>query len=294
MENSIYNTIESNTEETKEFNRRLNIILSIMETLENYSYQKIQMDKDKNYIFHIIQNSELYNNKSLNGLLSSFLNNNTIKIYNYLDMDSLNRGFVNMKLFKDIRIPVFCLLIGNNDFSLTSLEHKIQTDEKLKINNQGDIYFGFVSEDNCKNIKIYINNELFEEFNNCKKDYYYHFHKPIFSQLVKDKVFLFGIEKNKEIEIEINNEFFINISLVQIFFSNDDKKINDSKVLGWRKQFCNSNFYNKNIDNFNYSYNKFLTKQKFKNLEKELIEKTMHPNRVIDWCLDIEEQKELC
>jgi hypothetical protein len=285
-------SFNNNMEETKEFNRRLNIILSIMETLENYSYQKVLMDEDKNYIFPLLKNSELYNNKSLCGLLSSFSDNNTMKIYNYLDMNS--RGFVNMKLYKVVNIPVLCLLTGNNDFALSSIENKIITNEKNRLKYQGDIYFGFVSEDNCKNIKIYINNELFEEFNNCKKDYYYHFHKPIFSQLVKDKVFLFGIEKNKEIEIEINNEFFINISLVQIFFSNDDKKINDSKVLGWRKQFCNSNFYNKNIDNFNYSYNKFLTKQKFKNLEKELIEKTMHPNRVIDWCLDIEEQKELC
>ncbi len=287
--------MESNTEETKEFNRRLNIILSIMETLENYSYQKVLMDEDKNYIFPLLKNSELYNNKSLCGLLSSFLDNNTIKIYNYLDMDSLNRGFVNMKLYKVVNIPVLCLLTGNNDFALSSIENKIITNEKNRLKYQGDIYFGFVADDNCKNIKIYVNDELFEEFNNCKKDYYYHFHKPIFSQLVEDKVFLFGVEKNfKEIDIQINNELPITISLVQIIFSNDEKKINDTKVLGWRKQFCNSNFYNKNIDNFNYSYSKFLTKQNFQNLEKELIEKTWHPTRVMNWCLDIEEQKELC
>lgn len=49
-------------------------------------------------------------------------------------------------------------------------------------------------------------------------------------------------------------------------------------------------FLSKNI--FNYDDNMYESNKKFRKYEQELIEKTWHPNRIFEWCLDIDEMNE--
>jgi len=44
--------------------------------------------------------------------------------------------------------------------------------------------------------------------------------------------------------------------------------------------------------NFVYFYKQTVSKERLKKYEAELIEKTWHPDRLMDWCFDLEEKND--
>ncbi len=123
---------------------------------------------------------------------SSFTQNNQIKIYNHLDLVYhgiplenfqkellglyvliINGIFVNFILSISEYVfqseaPGKQLSLCNSKRVAKSDDQEIQIKERFEVKFLCDIYNGFICKDECKNIKIYIGEELFEEFNNCK------------------------------------------------------------------------------------------------------------------------------
>lgn len=213
---------------------------------------------------------------------------------------------------------MYCLIIGvhQKDFVLSIIEREFSNYFENELYQHTDLYNGFIPLDDCNYIKIFIDNNLFEEFNNCKKDCYYQFKIPIISYLMKDKI---SVQTDKE---------YIKINFVVTFLNCNDKlKLNKqielknliaefifdkpyrNKILGTYLEFNENKrilkygdekiitkqllYENKDIV-INFYSQQYLNNLKTKYIENELIKKTWHPNRFQKWCLDIEEVKELC
>ncbi len=296
-------------------NEKFKKYLSTLKNLEFYSNKKINTDVEGNYIFPILPDSEIYNDRSLVKYYSSFTNNNEIKVFNYLDLDLHS---ISPDKYEQRMLGIYCLVIGahQKDFVLSIIEREFPGSYGNELFFETDLYNGFIPLDDCKYIKIFIDNNLFEEFNNCKKDCYYQFKIPIIVYLMKDKI---TVQTDKE---------YIKINFVVTFLNCNNKSKLDKKIelrnlfaeFILDKPYSNKILgtylgFNENYRILKYSDEKITTKQllyeikdlvinfysqqylnnlKTKYIQNELIEKSWHPNRVINWCLDIEEQKELC
>ncbi len=179
---SISDDVKDNILDNEKFKK----YVSTLKNLEYYSSKQINTDEEGNYIFPILPDSDIYNDKSLVKYYSSFTNNNEIKVLNYLDLDLFK---IHPDRYLKHQLGIYCLVIQpEKDFVLTIIEREFKSNCENILFRDTDLYHGFIPEEDCENIKIFIDNILFEEFNNCKKKHYYQFKMPIIILLMRDKI----------------------------------------------------------------------------------------------------------
>ncbi len=305
------------------FKKELIRYVLTFKNLEYYSERKVKIDELGNYLFPILSDSELFNDKSLIEVLSSYTNNNEIKIHNYFDYELYDVSPTEDKK----NLGLFCLIIENkNNYVLSIIEKEFcsNNDNKFDIGYHCDVYNGFICKDDCKKIEIFVGDELFEEFNNCKKDNYYQFKLPLFIYLMKDKIYI-RISSSSKMDNEKNDDkikidfvctyfqtsfrkdflemFLLNHSKNKIFGTNiyyvDNNKIprlvydNDDNVLINKILTKNLNIYKSSNNIIDLYSNKKLTQLKTRYIERELVQRTWHPKRFQDWCLSNDEKIDL-
>ncbi len=280
-----------------------------IQVLNKYSRRKIQTDSVGNYLFPIFPDSSLYNDRSIVRYMSSYTQNNEIKVFNYIDIDFYD---IPIDKYDKSKIGIYALVISsfNSDYNFSISEFSIKTNEKNKLEYRADAYNGFIPQEDCKNIKIYIGEDLFEEFKNCKKGEYQAFKTPIF-------YFLINYTKDYgtlHIKIEDSEEKIINIHFVVSYFQKEMlkefrkyvlEKPHKNKIFGTYlyidseennivslkyckndKEFINSLFFSQiDKETINLWSPMYLTQLKTRYLQEELIQKTWHPSRYEDWCL---------
>ncbi len=283
-----------------------------IQVLHKYSRKKIQTDSVGNYLFPIFPDSSLYNDRSIVRYMSSYTSNNEIKVFNYIDIDFYD---IPVDKYDKSRLGLYAMIISsfNSDYNFSISEFLTKTNEKTKLEYRADAYNGFIPQEDCKNVKIYVGEDLFEEFKNCKKGEYQAFKIPIFYFLInytKD----FG---TLHIKIEDSEEKRINIHFVVSYFQNEMLKEFGKYVL--EKPYKNKIFgtclrfdYEENepaslkyltkdnemIHSFFFSQIDketinlwspiYLTQLKTKYLQEELIKKTWSIDRYQDWCLAVD------
>ncbi len=280
-----------------------------IQVLNKYSRRKIQTDSVGNYLFPIFPDSSLYNDRSIVRYMSSYTQNNEIKVFNYIDIDFYD---IPIDKYDKSKIGIYALVISsfNSDYNFSISEFSIKTNEKNKLEYRADAYNGFIPQEDCKNIKIYVGEDLFEEFKNCKKGEY---------QAFKTSIFYFLINYTRDfgtlhIKIEDSEEKRINIHFVVSYFQTEMrkefanyvlKKPYKNKMLGTCLRFdyeenepaslhyltkdcqiIDSLFFSQiDKETINLWSPMYLTQLKTKYLQEELIQKTWHPSRYEDWCL---------
>ncbi len=288
-------------------NVKIKKYISTIKNLEYYSKKQINRDEEGNYIFPILPDLDIYNDKSLVKYYSSFTNSNEIKVFNYLDIELHD---IPINTYNKNMLGLYCLVIGihKKDFVLSIIERDFQNNCENILFREPDLYNGFIPEEDCKNIKIFIDNILFEEFNNCKKHHYYQLKIPLIVFLMKDKITVQIDKDNAKINFVVtflnNGNLELRDLFIELIFGNIFSYQN--KILGTylgidnnkktiTLKYCNNKllihqllYYKHQMLNF-YSL-QYLNNLKTRYIEKELIEKTWHPNRFMDWCLDIEEK----
>jgi 3'-phosphoadenosine 5'-phosphosulfate sulfotransferase (PAPS reductase)/FAD synthetase len=141
-----------------------------------------------------------------------------------------------------------------------------------------------------------------------RKIYGYQGHPELFDLIKKAKnkkihiqtYYQVATDKNKSLLGTLSfDKSFVSLHFISFFDACDLPIYLDITYEELRKDYTSkkcieSILNNLGIDLYTILYKYEYKEQNIKNITEELIKKTWHPNRMFKWCLDIDEQKDLC
>jgi hypothetical protein len=106
------------------------------------------------------------------------------------------------------------------------------------------------------------------------------------------------LSSNPKVTLEMFKELYYN----QMWDWDDEISLNPNITFDFVKDFINEPWNWKNLSKNLFNYHRYFEEEYYKSIKikkqlsiinKELIEKTWHPSRFFNWCLDIDEQQEI-
>lgn len=273
--------------------------ISTVQMLNYYSQKEVKTDTFGNYLFPISQESDIYNDRTLMKWMGSFTNNHEIKVYTHIDIEHFD--IPPEKYQKDMLGLYYIVINTKNDFLFSVFEREVISNIPQDLPYKCDAYHGFIPKDDCNHIKIYVGQELFQEYKYCKKGYYYSLEQPLLMFIMRD---LIRIEIDSSTKIDFVISYFGGDKssfrgYVMDFVLRDDGKLFGTCLGKNLKDQPRLIYYNMKKYMIEYDYpslkkdmiffhsqkDMYITQMKTRYIRKELVEKTWNLDRFQDWCL---------